>query len=70
MITVSTVVEHRSQRLIVHQPRLDDEARGLYETLVPEADLARFGQMSNWEATLELAEINAPMGSCAITATM
>jgi hypothetical protein len=46
----------------VHLPHLYDEARELYETLVPEADLARFGQMANWQATLELAEINAPQG--------
>ena len=62
MTTVSTAVNHRSRRLIVHLPLLYDEARELYETLVPEADLARFGQMANWQATLELAEINAPHG--------
>ena len=62
MTTVSTSVEHRSRRLVVHLPRLYDEARELYETLVPEADVARFGQMANWQATLELAEINAPHG--------
>jgi hypothetical protein len=60
--TVSTVVEHRSRRLVVHLPRLYDEARELYETLVPEVDLARFGQLANWQATLELADINAPHG--------
>jgi hypothetical protein len=62
MTLVSSAVEHRSRRLIVHLPRPYDEARELYETLVPEADLARFGQMANWQATLELAEINAPQG--------
>jgi hypothetical protein len=62
MTTVSTVAEHRSRRLIVHLPHLYDQARELYETLVPAADLARFGQMANWQATLELAEINAPHG--------
>jgi hypothetical protein len=62
MTLVSRAVEHRSRRLIVHLPHLYDEARELYETLVPEADLARFGQMANWQATLELAEINAPQG--------
>jgi uncharacterized protein (DUF302 family) len=60
--TVSTAVEHPSRRLVVHLPHLYDEARELYETLVPEVDLARFGQMANWQATLELAEINAPHG--------
>ena len=33
-----------------------------YETLVPEADTARFFQLASWQATLELAEINAPHG--------
>jgi uncharacterized protein (DUF302 family) len=60
--TVSTAVKHRSRRLIVHLPRPYDEARELYETLVPEVDAAQFGQMANWQATLELAEINAPHG--------
>jgi hypothetical protein len=46
----------------VYLPRPYDEARALYETLVPEVDRARFGQMANWQATLELAEINAPHG--------
>jgi hypothetical protein len=62
MTIVSTAVDHPSRRLIVHLPRPYDEARELYETLVPEADMARFGQMANWQATLELAEINAPHG--------
>jgi hypothetical protein len=62
MTTLSTAVNHPSRRLIVHLPRPYDEARELYETLVPEVDAARFGQMANWQATLELAEINAPQG--------
>jgi hypothetical protein len=62
MTTVNSAVDHPSRRLIVHLPQLYDEARELYETLVPEVDLARFGQMANWQATLELAEINAPHG--------
>jgi hypothetical protein len=62
MTTLGTAVNHPSRRLIVHLPRPYDEARELYETLVPEVDAARFGQMANWQATLELAEINAPQG--------
>jgi hypothetical protein len=62
MTATNTAVDHPSRRLIVHLPRPYDEARALYETLVPEMDLARFGQMANWQATLELAEINAPHG--------
>jgi hypothetical protein len=64
----SAAVDHPSRRLIIHLPRPYDEARELYETLVPEVDRARFGQMANWQATLELAEINPHTGSCATTA--
>ncbi|MDT7765349.1 MAG: hypothetical protein QOC63_4769, partial [Mycobacterium sp.] len=60
MTTVNTAVNHPSRRLIVHLPHLYDRARELYEILVPEVDLARFGEMANWQSTLELAEINAP----------
>jgi Domain of unknown function DUF302 len=60
--TVNTAVDHPSRRLIVQLPHPYDEARELYEILVPEVDLARFGQMANWQATLELAKINAPHG--------
>jgi Domain of unknown function DUF302 len=62
MTAANTAVDHPSRRLIVHLPRPYDEARELYETLVPEVDRARFSQMANWQATLELAEINAPQG--------
>jgi hypothetical protein len=47
MTTLSTAVNHPSRRLIVHLSRPYDEARELYETLVPEVDAARFGQMAN-----------------------
>ena len=57
MTTITTAVNHPSRRLIVHLPHPYDEARELYEILVPEVDLARFGQMANWQATLELAEV-------------
>jgi hypothetical protein len=60
--TVNTAVNHPSRRLIVHLPQPYDPARELYEVLVPEVDMARFGEMANWQATLELAEINAPHG--------
>jgi hypothetical protein len=60
--TVNTAVDHPSRRLIVHLPHPYDQARELYETLVPEVDMARFGLMANWQATLELAQINAPHG--------
>jgi hypothetical protein len=60
--TVSTAVNHPSRRLIVDLPHPYDQARELYEILVPEVDMARFGEMANWQATLELAEINAPHG--------
>jgi Domain of unknown function DUF302 len=62
MTTNTTVIDHPSRRLVVALPALYDQAREQYETLVPEADLARFFQMASWQATLELAEINAPHG--------
>jgi uncharacterized protein (DUF302 family) len=48
--------------MVVPLPQDYDAARELYETLVPAADLARFHHLASWQATLELAEINAPNG--------
>ena len=62
MTTRSAVIDHPVRRLVVALPRPYDAAREHYETLVPEADMARFFQMASWPATLELAEINAPHG--------
>jgi len=62
MTTHATAIDHPARRLVVALPRPYDAAREHYETLVPEADLARFFQMASWQATLELAEINAPHG--------
>jgi hypothetical protein len=62
MTTVNTAVNHPSRRLIVHLPRLYDEARELYETLVPEVNRVRFGEMATWQAAVEFAEVNAPHG--------
>jgi hypothetical protein len=62
MTTHSTAVGHPSRRLIVALPQTYDEARKRYESLVPEVDSARFSEMNSWQATLELAEINAPHG--------
>src|ERR1700756_124351 len=62
MTTHTTTIDHPSRRLVVALPALYEEAREQYETLVPEVDLARFYQMASWQATLELAEINAPHG--------
>jgi hypothetical protein len=62
MTTHTTTIDHLSRRLVVALPALYDDAREQYETLVPEVDLARFFQMASWQATLELAEINAPHG--------
>ena len=59
---MSTVIDHSTRRLVVPLPQPYDAARERYETLVPEVDLARFYQMASWNATLELAEINAPHG--------
>jgi Domain of unknown function DUF302 len=62
MTTFTNAVDHPSRRLIVALPQPYDDARELYETVVPEEDSARFFQMASWQATLELAEINAPHG--------
>ena len=62
MTTHSTAVDHPSRRLVVALPQTYDEARERYESLVPEVDVARFSEMASWQATLELAEINAPHG--------
>jgi Domain of unknown function DUF302 len=61
MTTVNTAVNHPS-RLIVHLPSPYDETRTLYETLVPEVDRVRFGEMATWQAAVEFAEVNAPHG--------
>jgi len=62
MTTRTTAIDHPSRRLVIALPRAYDAARAHYETLVPEADMARFFQLASWPATLELAEINAPHG--------
>ena len=62
MTAQSTAIDHASRRLLVALPGTYDAAREHYETLVPEVDAARFFQMATWQATLELAEINAPHG--------
>jgi hypothetical protein len=62
MTTESAAVDHPSRRLVVALPNTYDNVRSHYETLVPEADSARFFQMASWQATLDLADINAPYG--------
>jgi hypothetical protein len=56
------VIDHPDRRLLIALPEPYDSARKHYETLVPEVDSARFFQMASWQATLDLAEINAPHG--------
>lgn len=56
------VIDHPDRRLLIALPEPYDSARKHYETLVPEVDSARFSQMASWQATLDLAEINAPHG--------
>jgi hypothetical protein len=53
MTTRTTAVDHPSRRLVVALPQTYDEARERYESLVPEV---------SWQATFELAKINAPHG--------
>ncbi|MFE5096480.1 DUF302 domain-containing protein [Streptomyces sp. NPDC056638] len=62
MTTHDAIIDHPARRLVVALPHPYDATREHYETLVPEVDLARFFQMASWQATLELAEINAPHG--------
>lgn len=57
-----TTIDYAARRLVVALPGTYDAAREDYETLVPEIDSARFFQLASWQATLELAEINAPHG--------
>jgi hypothetical protein len=69
------LVDYPGRRLIIALPQPYDEARSLYERLVPRPDYPRFGQLATWDAVLELAEINAPLGfmryyTADITATM
>ncbi|MDT5185250.1 MAG: hypothetical protein QOI29_3408 [Mycobacterium sp.] len=61
MTTRTTAVDHPSRRLVVALPQAHDEAREHYESPVPEIDFARFSEMASWQATLDLAEINAGM---------
>jgi uncharacterized protein (DUF302 family) len=61
-VTLPSVVEHSVRRIVVPLPQTYDAARELFETLVPEADLARYYHMATWQASLELAETNAPHG--------
>ncbi|MFJ2721580.1 DUF302 domain-containing protein [Streptomyces sp. NPDC087437] len=62
MTTETAFIDHPARRLVVALPDPYDTAREHYEALVPEVDLPRFFQMASWQATLELAEINAPHG--------
>ncbi|MEU6657586.1 hypothetical protein [Streptomyces sp. NPDC046821] len=62
MTTDNASTDHAVRRLVVTLPRPYDAACEHFETLVPRADLSRFFQLGSWNATLELAEINAPHG--------
>ncbi|TKA00629.1 DUF302 domain-containing protein [Actinacidiphila oryziradicis] len=75
MSTVPRTIEHTSRRLLVPLPMPYDRAVKAYEKLVPLVDAARFAQLANWDAVLELADINAPLGfmiywRADVTATM
>jgi Domain of unknown function DUF302 len=62
MSTIPRTIEHTSRRLLVPLPMPYDKAVKAYEQLVPAVDTARFGQLATWDAVLELADINAPLG--------
>jgi len=71
MTTHSTAIDHPCRRLTVALPRLYDEARERYETLVPEVDVARFVQMASWMFRHDPPVMpHAPFGpSCTSTST-
>jgi hypothetical protein len=56
------VVTYSSSRFPVPLPDPYEVAVRRYEELVPQADLSRFGQLGSWDAVVELAAINAPLG--------
>jgi hypothetical protein len=62
MSTIPRTIEHTSHRLLVPLPMPYDKAVKAYEQLVPLVDVARFAQLATWDAVLELADINAPLG--------
>jgi hypothetical protein len=62
MTSRPTAIDHPDRRLLIALTEPYDVAREHYETLVPDVDSARFFQMASWQATLDLAEINAPHG--------
>jgi Domain of unknown function DUF302 len=62
MTMQSTATDHPDRRLVVALPGSYDQVREHYETLIPEADLARFSRAASWQANLELAKINALHG--------
>ncbi|WP_164835800.1 DUF302 domain-containing protein [Actinacidiphila soli] len=75
MSTVPRTIQHTSRRLLVPLPMQYDKAVKAYEQLVPRVDAARFAQLATWDAVLELADINAPLGfmiywRADVTATM
>jgi hypothetical protein len=75
MSTIPRTIEHTSRRFLVPLPMPYDRAVKAYEQLVPLVDAARFAQLATWDAVLELADINAPLGfmiywRADVTATM
>jgi len=62
MTTRNTAVDHSDRRLLIALPEPYDAACEHYETLVPEADSARFYQMTSRQAVLELTRTQAPHG--------
>src|ERR1700733_13722158 len=56
------VITYPSTRFAVPLPDPYEVAVRRYEELVPPVDLVRFSQLGTWDAVVELAEINAPLG--------
>ena len=62
MTETISAVEHPTRRLVVTLPTGYQDARDLYERLVPTVDHDRFAGARSWEEVLDIARSNAPHG--------
>ncbi|WP_309226828.1 MULTISPECIES: DUF302 domain-containing protein [unclassified Mycolicibacterium] len=62
MTSQNTAIEHLSRRLVISLPATYETAREHYEALVPEADTARYYQLTDWQEVLDAMKVNAPHG--------
>ena len=59
---MTTTVEHLNRRLLISLPDAYEQARARYETLVPAADLAAYGDVANWDEMVDKVKAQAPHG--------